>query len=265
MVEVSTDLPSSVAPLVMHASGKARGVHFRPWIVTGAACQHPAFVLWFKQPPVRHWPSPEVWKTRAEDQELHSMSPGLVNGAAPGNVGVRVWGAKPAYPKVVAHITSRLGAPTPAQTTSVRVQGYPAQLGLAVDEYALLRRYAQKAFGPEVPIHVHRCTQLAHSTLDPPVFDLELEGTPKNGQCARLGAPDTRLPDRLWERTTRSSLWGRYQLVRPKTRMSRPEGSGEGQQQPETTQQAPDHTGDLAMANAESAVVDVDEEDEDFL
>ena len=33
MVEVSTDLPSSVAPLVMRASGKARGVHFRPWIV----------------------------------------------------------------------------------------------------------------------------------------------------------------------------------------------------------------------------------------
>ena len=30
MVEVSTDLPSSVAPLVMRASGKARGMHFRP-------------------------------------------------------------------------------------------------------------------------------------------------------------------------------------------------------------------------------------------
>ena len=30
IVEVSTDLPSSVAPLVMRASGKAQGVHFRP-------------------------------------------------------------------------------------------------------------------------------------------------------------------------------------------------------------------------------------------
>ena len=30
MVEVSTDLPWSVAPLVMRASGKAREVHFQP-------------------------------------------------------------------------------------------------------------------------------------------------------------------------------------------------------------------------------------------
>ena len=37
-VEVSADLPTSVAQLVMRASGKAPGVHFRPWIVTGASC-----------------------------------------------------------------------------------------------------------------------------------------------------------------------------------------------------------------------------------
>ena len=47
-VEVSADLPLAVVPLVMRANGKARGVHFRPWIVTGAACQHPAFVLCYK-------------------------------------------------------------------------------------------------------------------------------------------------------------------------------------------------------------------------
>ena len=111
MVEVSTDLPSSVAPLVMRASGNARGVHLRPWIVTGAACQDPAYVLWFKQPPERRGPSPEVWKTLAEDGELRSMFAGLVDGGAPGNVGVRVWGAKPADPKVVAHIANLLGAP----------------------------------------------------------------------------------------------------------------------------------------------------------
>ena len=56
---------------------------------------------------------------------------------------------------VVAHIASLLGALTPSQTTSVRVQGYPAQLGLAVDEYAQLRRYANQAFGSEVDIHIH--------------------------------------------------------------------------------------------------------------
>ena len=72
-VEVSADLPSVVAPLVMRAGGKARGVHFRPWIVTGAICQHPAFVLWYKQPPERRGPSLEVWKTLAEDQELQSI------------------------------------------------------------------------------------------------------------------------------------------------------------------------------------------------
>ena len=38
MIEVSPHLLSSLAPLVMHASGKARGVHFGPWIVTGAFC-----------------------------------------------------------------------------------------------------------------------------------------------------------------------------------------------------------------------------------
>ena len=205
MVEVSTDPPSSVAPLVMRASGKDRGVHFRPWIVTGAACQHPGYVLWFKQPPERRGPSPEVWKTLAEDGELRSMFAGLVHGGAPGNAAVRVWGAKPADPKVVAHIANLMGAPAPAQTTSVRVRGYPAQLGLAADEYAQLRRYAREAFGPEAPIRVHRCTQLAHSTLDRPVLDVELEGVPEDWQGVRLGAPDTRLPHRTWERTSRTS------------------------------------------------------------
>ena len=47
--------------------------------------------------------------------------------------------------------------------------------------------------------------------------------------------------------------------------MTRPEGSGKAQQKPETAREAPDPTGDLAMANAETAVVDVDEEDEDIL
>ena len=190
------------------------------------------------------------------------MFAGLVDGGAPGNVGVRVWGTKPADPKVVARIAGLLGAPAPMQTTSVRVWGYPAQLALAVDEYAQLRRYA---FGPEVAIRVHRCTQLAHSTLDRPVFDLELEGVPEDWQGVRLGAPNTRLPERLWERTTRSSHQGRYQPVGPRARMTRPEGSEEGRQQPEAARGTPDHTGDLAMANAESAVVDVDEDDDDIL
>ena len=51
----------------------------------------------------------------------------------------------------------------------------------------------------------------------------------------------------------------------PRAQMTLPEGSGEAQQKPETARQSPDHKGDLAMANAETAVVDVDEEDEDIL
>ena len=78
-----------------------------------------------------------------------------------------------------------------------------------MDEYAQLRRYAEDAVGQEVPICVHRCTQLAHGTLDRPVFDLELEGVPEDWQGVRLGTPNTRLPSRLWERTTRSSRQGR--------------------------------------------------------
>ena len=87
---------------------------------------------------------------------------------------------------------------------------------------------------------------------------------PEDWQGVRLGAANTRLPDPLWERTTRSSGQGCYQRVGPRARMMRPEGSGEGQQQPEAARETPDHTGDLAMANAESAVVDVDEEEENI-
>ena len=69
------------------------------------------------------------------------MVAGLVDGGAPGNVGVRIWGTKVADSKVVAHIADLLGAPAPAQTSSVRVRGYRVQLGLPVDEYAQLRSY----------------------------------------------------------------------------------------------------------------------------
>ena len=105
---------------------------------------------------------------------------GRGGGGAPGNVGVRLWGTKLSSPAVVAHIANLLGVPAPSQTTSVRLRGYPAQLGLAVDDYAQLRRYAKEAFGADVNIRVHRSTQLAHSTLDRPVFDLELEGVPED-------------------------------------------------------------------------------------
>ena len=42
-------------------------------------------------------------------------------------------------------------------------------------------------------------------------------------------------------------------------------GGEGGQQQPAAAPEAPDHKGDVAMANAGSAVVNVDEEDKDIL
>ena len=72
--------------------------------------------------------------------------------------GVRLQGTKPASPTVVAHIASLLGALAPSHTTSLRVRGYLAQLGLAVDNDAHLHRYAKESFGSEVNIRVHRCT-----------------------------------------------------------------------------------------------------------
>ena len=84
-------------------------------------------------------------------------------------------------------------------------------------------------------------------------------------QGVRPGAPDTRLPGPTWERTTRSSRQERYQPMGPRARMTRPKGFGEVQQQPEDSRDALNHKGDLAMANAEPAVVNVDEENEDIL
>ena len=110
---------------------------------------------------------------------------------------VHFWGTKSASPAVVAHTAGLLGTPALSEITSVRVRGYPAQLGLALDDYAQLRRYAKETSGSEVNIRVDRCTQLAHSTHDRPVFDLELEGVPEDWQGVRLGSPDTRLLDRL--------------------------------------------------------------------
>ena len=88
----------------------------------------------------------------------------------------------------------------------------------------------------------------------------------EDGQGVRLGAPNTHLPDRLRERTTRSSRRRHCQPVGPRAHMTRLEGSGGrgGQQQPAATPEAPEHMGDLAMASAEWAAADMDEEEEDI-
>ena len=87
---------------------------------------------------------------------------------------------------------------------------------------------------------------------------------PEDWQGVRLGALDTRLPDRLWGRTTRSSTRGPCQPVGPRARMMRSEWLARGAQ-PAVATGALDNTVDLAMASAESVAIDVDEEDEDII
>ena len=77
-------------------------------------------------------------------------------------------------------------------------------------------------------IRIHRCTELDHSTLGRPVFEPEPGGVPEELQSVRLGEPETRLPDRLLERTTSSSSRWHYEPVGPRARMTRPKGSGTG-------------------------------------
>ena len=120
-VKATTDLRTKVAPLGLGASGNAGGVHFRRCISTSSACQHPMYVLWYKEPPEHRGPSPEVRRTLTEHQVLQMFFAGLVDGGAPGNVGLRLKGTKPARPAVMAHIAGFLGAttcPTPPRFAS---------------------------------------------------------------------------------------------------------------------------------------------------
>ena len=192
----------------MRASGKARGVHFRAWLIIGAACQHPAYVLWYKQPLERRGRFLDVLKTPAEDRELQSLFAGRVDGATTGNVRVRICGPPPCEPHGGGAHRQPTGRTGPVTDNFCAGPGLPPQLGLAVDEYAQLGRYAKEAFRSEVNFRVHRCTKLAHSTLNRPVFDPELEGVPENWKGVRVGTPDICLPDRLLEWTTRSCCRG---------------------------------------------------------
>ena len=68
-----------------------------------------------------------------------------------------------------------------------------------------------------------------------------------------------------WAHRTRASLtaFGAYQPVGHKARMN--PGAGEGEQRPEVARETPQHSGDLVMASAELAMVDVEEEHRDTL
>ena len=60
-------------------------------------------------------------------------------------------------------------------------------------------------------MRVYRCTQLARSTLAGRSLTWSWKGVLEDGHVVWLGAPDTRLPYRLWEWTTRKSRRRQYQ------------------------------------------------------
>ena len=143
---------------MLRANGKPSVVHFYPWLVIGSACQHPAYVLLFKQPPERRRPFSEVWKTLAEDQEIQTLFAGLLDGGLPGNVRVHLWGDQAGELRGGGAHGETAWRASPLSDHLHPGPGLSVQLGLAVHNYAQLRRYANYAFGPEVNIRIHRCT-----------------------------------------------------------------------------------------------------------
>ena len=73
-------------------------------------------MVWLKQPPERRGTVSEAWKALASSTRLDCVFAGLVDGGALGNVGVRLWGSKPADCELVAHVAELLGAPAPMQS-----------------------------------------------------------------------------------------------------------------------------------------------------
>ena len=110
-IEFSMHLPMDLLPAVLRDSGRVRGLRSMPWITAGSDRPYSAYVVWFKQPPERRGPLTEAWKVVAGDQRLDRCFAGVLDGGALGNIGIRIWGTKPADPGVVTYIASLLGAP----------------------------------------------------------------------------------------------------------------------------------------------------------
>ena len=170
---------------------------YRPWATSGEDYPHLAHVVRFERAPECRGPLPEGWKELAADEAFSRHFAGLVEGGSAGRIGVRVWGPGPSDPDFAAAATRILGAPVPERVTSVHIRGYPAAVALCTNDYGQLRRAVAEVFGDRVPIRVRRCTQLASTTVERPVFDLLLEGVPMD--CAGMFLPcvDSRVPDRV--------------------------------------------------------------------
>ena len=175
-VEASMDLPVDMVPVGLSDSSCVRGVRYGPWVEQGGDHPRTVHVLWLVLPPKRRGPLLEAWKALFAEESLSLLFAGLVEGGSPGCIDVRLCGTKPPDLGITARAAALLGALVPAQSTSVRMRGYPAARG--TDDYAQLQHAAAEAFGSDAPIRVRHCTRLPDSTLAHPVFDLELEGVP---------------------------------------------------------------------------------------
>ena len=121
-------------------------------------------------------------KELAADEAFSRHFAGMEGGSA----------GRPSDPDIVAVAARNLGE----RVTSVRTRGYPAVVAPSMDDYAQLERVAAEVFGERVPIQVRRCTQLASTSLERPVLDLQLEGVPLDWAGMFLPSVDSRVPDR---------------------------------------------------------------------
>ena len=81
-VEVSLDLPMDLIPVVLRASGRVRGVLYRPCATSGEDYPHPAHVMHFEWPLEHRGPLPEAWKELATDEAFSRHFAGLVEGGS---------------------------------------------------------------------------------------------------------------------------------------------------------------------------------------
>ena len=197
--EVTVPLLEAQARTVLPQSGRVNGVEFRPWADRD---QQPpealrATMLWLKLPDTADPDTSVHWK------KLESMMDvpfaGVVQGDAPGRLGVRLWGPQPSQ-EVRSRVLLALGAEEGPQRVRLRVWGYPPLFGQAgAQGYAAQQREVARATGmPVDSVRVVEVTHLKYSGLSRPVFDLSVTGVDPQWKGATLPQDDARRPPLRW-------------------------------------------------------------------
>ena len=99
--------------------------------------------------------------------------------------------------------------------------------GAAAEADAQLRRAAAEVFGDRVPIRVRRCTQLASTSLERQVLDVQLEGVAMGWAGIFLPSTYSRVPDCIWERVMRRNQAAPCVPMGPRDRLVRVLATGQ--------------------------------------